>query len=95
MYGLIVRKVAVAGQRETLIGTLVEGLTDMRGCFSYVLAKDPEDPDGIWITQVWDCEKSYLESLALAPMQKALLRCTSLIASDGQPITTQPVVVMD
>lgn len=40
MYGLIVKMVAAAGQREELISLLLQGTDAMPGCLSYVIAKD-------------------------------------------------------
>jgi quinol monooxygenase YgiN len=37
MYGLIGRMAAVTGQRDALIGILLEGVRNMPGCLSYVV----------------------------------------------------------
>jgi quinol monooxygenase YgiN len=52
MYGLIGKMMAVAGQREALIAILLEGVAGMPGCLSYVVARDPADAEGLWITEV-------------------------------------------
>src|SRR5690606_10508456 len=63
MFGLIGKMKAVAGQREALIGILLEGTRSMPGCLSYIVARDTSDPDGIWITEVWDSRESHAASL--------------------------------
>ena len=50
MYGLIGQMTAVPGQRDALIAILIEGVRDMPGCLSYVVARDPGDGRRIW----WD-----------------------------------------
>src|SRR4051812_29150394 len=56
MYGLIGKMIAVAGQRDALLAILFDGVTDMSGCLSYVVAKDPADENALWITEVWDSQ---------------------------------------
>ena len=31
----------------------------MPGCLSYVVATDPAEPNGIWITEAWDSQASH------------------------------------
>ena len=54
MYGLIGQMMATPGERDALVAILAEGTGAMPGCFSYVVALDGENPDAIWITEVWD-----------------------------------------
>jgi len=91
MYGLIGKMVAVPGQREALISILLDGISDMPGCLSYVVAKDPADANAIWITEVWDSEQSHRASLALPSVQRAIARGKPLIASFGNSAVTEPV----
>jgi quinol monooxygenase YgiN len=65
MYGLIGKMTAVPGKRDALIDILLEGVADMPGCLSYVVAKDPNDANAIWITEVWDSKSSHEASLTL------------------------------
>ena len=91
MYGLIGKMVAVPGQREALISILLEAISDMPGCLSYVVAKDPADANAIWITEVWDSEQSHRASLSLPSVQRAIVRGKPLIASFGNSAVTEPV----
>jgi quinol monooxygenase YgiN len=91
MYGLIGKMVAVPGQREALISILLNDISDMPGCLSYVVAKDPADANAIWITEVWDSEQSHRDSLSLPSVQRAIARGRPLIASFGEHAVTEPV----
>jgi quinol monooxygenase YgiN len=91
MYGLIGKMTAVAGQRDALIAILLEGIHDMPGCLSYVVARDPADADGIWITEAWDSEASHRASLALPAVRQAITRGKPLIAGFGSHTVTEPV----
>ncbi|WKZ48689.1 MAG: putative quinol monooxygenase [Anaerolineales bacterium] len=91
MYGLIGKMNATPGQRDALIAILLDGIHDMPGCVSYVIAKDPTDENAIWITEVWENEESHKASLSLPTVQNAISRGRSLIAGFGERFETTPV----
>lgn len=91
MYGLIGKIKAVAGQRDALIAILLDGVSGMPGCLSYVVAQDPADADAIWVTEVWDSQASHKASLSLPSVQDAISRGRPLIAGFDQHIETVPV----
>ncbi len=69
-YGLIGKMTAVAGRRDELIAVLLNGVSGMPGCLSYVVATDPADADAIWITEVWDSAGSHTASLSMPSAQR-------------------------
>ncbi|TAL37751.1 MAG: antibiotic biosynthesis monooxygenase, partial [Phenylobacterium sp.] len=79
------------GQRDVLLAILLDGTGAMPGCLSYVLAKDPTNPDAIWITETWDSAESHKASLQLPAVQKAIAKARPLIAGFGERFETQPV----
>lgn len=91
MYGLIVNFKAAAGAREELLPILLENASTMPGCRSYVVARDPRDPDGLWITEVWDSAQAHKASLGLPSVQSAIARARPLIAGMGERFETEPV----
>jgi quinol monooxygenase YgiN len=91
MYGLIGKMKALPGKRDALIAILIEGVSSMPGCLSYIVAQDPADPDGIWVTEVWDSRDSHHASLSLPSVQQAISRGKPLIAGFGERFETMPV----
>lgn len=91
MYGLIGKMTAAPQQRDTLISILLEGIDEMPGCLSYVVARDPADPNAILITEVWDSEASHKASLELASVKKSIEHAMPMIAGFEQPRVTEPV----
>ena len=91
MYGLIGKIRAASGERDALISILSEGLRDMPGCLSYIVARDPGDADVIWVTEAWDSQASHQASLSLPSVQAAITRGKPLIAGFEQRIETEPV----
>jgi quinol monooxygenase YgiN len=91
MYGLIGRMQVVAGQRDALVSILLEGVSGMPGCRSYIVAHDPTDPDAIWVTEVWESQEHHRASLSLPSVQQAIARGKPLISGFGERFETAPV----
>ena len=91
MYGVIGKMTAAEGQRDALIDILLSGTAQMPGCLSYIVAKDPSDPNAVWITEVWDTEANHKASLSLPSVQAAIARGRPLITGFGERFVTTPV----
>lgn len=91
MYGLIGKMKAVAGQRESLIALMLHGIESMPGCLSYVIARDPSEPDSIWVTEVWTDKESHRASLTIPAVQQTIAQAKPLIAAFGEYFETEPV----
>jgi quinol monooxygenase YgiN len=82
---------AKPGKRDELAAILLEGLRDMPGCLSYIVASDPADADALWITEVWDRKESHGASLSLPSVQAAIGKGRPLIAGFGSSTVTTPI----
>jgi quinol monooxygenase YgiN len=90
LYGLIGKMRAVPGQRDALVAAILEGSAAMPGCLSYIVARDADDADAIWITEVWDSEASHDASLQLPAVQASIARAKDLIAGVETGVVTVP-----
>ena len=91
MYGVIGKMRAVAGRRDDLAAILLEGVSQMPGCLSYVVSVDASDADVIWVTEVWNGKDSHAASLSLPFVKDSIARAKPLIAAFEQYIETTPV----
>jgi quinol monooxygenase YgiN len=91
MYGLIGKMTAAPGQRDALSAVLLEAIEGMPGCLSYIVAKDANDQNALWITEVWDSKESHAASLKLPAVQAAIAKARPLIAGLGDFVTTEPL----
>ncbi len=91
MYGLIGSMTAVPGKRADLAAILLDGVSGMPGCLSYVVARDPKEADRIWVTEVWESEADWRASLALPSVREAIARGRPLIAGMEQIAATAPI----
>jgi quinol monooxygenase YgiN len=91
MYGLIGKMTVAPGRRADVIAALLEGVREMPGCLSYVVAEDPADADAIWVTEAWTSKDSHAASLRLPAVQAAIARARPHIAGFAQHVETVPV----
>ena len=91
MYGLIGRILATPGNRDVLAEILISGTGEMPGCLSYVVARDIDDTDALWVTEVWEDRASHEASLALPAVQDAIARGRPLIVAFTDRSETEPL----
>ena len=91
MYGLIGKMIAAPGHRDALVDVLLVGVSEMPGCLSYVVARDPDDADAVWITEVWESQEAHAASLTLPSVQQAISKARPMIAGFGERFETAPV----
>ncbi|WP_270239607.1 putative quinol monooxygenase [Kocuria marina] len=73
------------GNGQALAGILAENdaAEPMPGCRLYLVATDPEDPDAVWVTEVWDTEEDHQASLQIPAVQERIQRALPIIDRDG------------
>ena len=91
MYGLIGKIRSQPGRRDDLAEVLMEGSQDMPGCVSYIVARDPDDADALWVTEVWEDQAHHQSSLQLPQVQLAIERGQPLIAEFEERYETEPL----
>jgi len=91
MYGLIGKMLCLPGTRDQLAEILASGTRSLPGCRSYIIALDREDPDGLWVTEVWDSEDHHRASLKLPEVQAAIAKGRPMIAGFGERFHTTPI----
>ena len=91
MFGLIGNIKAQPGKRDELAAILLDGSQAMPGCLNYVIAVDPADPDGIWVSEVWTDAESHRASLELESVKAAISKGGPLIAGFETQIETEPL----
>lgn len=91
MYGLITKLTTVARRRESVIDLLVAGRQPPAGCLSYVVARDPGDPDVLWVTEVWTDAQAHGDALKRPDIKAGFALALTWIATMHDPILTEPV----
>mgnify|MGYP001167312425 CR=1 FL=1 len=94
MYGLFGQMRAHPGQRDALLDYLLRGaaaLNDLDGCALYVVSSAPDDPDAIWVYEVWRSEADHRASLDHPAIQALIAAARPLIAEMPVRIEVTPV----
>jgi quinol monooxygenase YgiN len=91
VYGLIGKITLTPGKRDEFSAILLEGTDAMPGCLSYIVANDPGDPDGLWVTEGWDSQASHQQSLQLPAVKTAIAKGRPLIQGFSNRVETPPV----
>jgi quinol monooxygenase YgiN len=90
MYGLIGKMRAAPGRRDDLVAILLD-VRAMPGCLNYIVATDPNDPDAIWVTEVWTDKASHSASLQLPEVRAAIAQAMPIIAGFESQTETIPL----
>ena len=91
MYGLVGKMTAIEGERDALAQILLDGLRDMPGNLSYIVAASSDDANTLWITEVWTDADSHAASLSLPSVQEAIAKGRPLIAGMERVAQTAPI----
>ena len=90
MFGQINRITAVAGKRDEVEQLVRSGSDSMPGCRSYIVAKDADDADVIWVTEVWDSAEMHAASMDIPEVKAAVTQAMPMIAGYETVATTSP-----
>jgi quinol monooxygenase YgiN len=92
-FGMLGKLVAHPGRREELVEILIDAtkhLAGMDGCELYVINRAADDPDAIWVVEVWRDRAAHRASLQTPEVRAAIERAMPLIArTDG--VNLEPV----
>lgn len=82
-YAMFGKLTAQPGKREELADKMLsssETLNDMEGCIYYILHAAEDNPDELWITELWENEEAHAASLKNEKVRELIGRCRHLIA---------------
>ncbi|HLU57666.1 MAG TPA: putative quinol monooxygenase [Pseudonocardia sp.] len=84
MYGYIGSMRTKPGKRDEVIAHLLRSIGGLpaAGCLSYVVAECPDDPDRIWVTEVWESAQHHRASLRLPEVEAAIAEAMPLLTGE-------------
>lgn len=88
-YGMHVRFTAVAGEGDALAALLLEaakGAETDADCRLYLVSRDPDDPDVVFVTEAWTSREAHDAALEVPATRELIGRAMPLIA--GPPEAT-------
>lgn len=85
-YGLFGKISAKENKIDELTEILLEasrGIAAAKGCHLYVVSRNNEEPNSVWVYEVWDSKEDHDDSLKLESTQKLIALAMPLL--DGKP----------
>lgn len=93
-FGLHGKIVATAGQGGQLAAHLLDAaaaLAEVPACQLYVVSRDPDDVDAVWVTEVWDDADAHRASLGLPAVQELIAAARPIIGGMAERFELQPI----
>jgi len=93
-FGMYGKVMAQPGKRDALVEVLLEAaemLGDMPECELYIVNVVPDEPDAIWVTELWASEQAHARSLQREDVRALIQRGMPLIAGMAEQMTLTPV----
>ena len=94
-YGLHGKLKATAGNGDQLAAILLEAaelVAKAKGCHLYLIGKDKNDPDAVWVTEVWDSKEDHDNSLKAEDVRALIAKAIPIL--DGQPERGQELEIL-
>lgn len=90
-YGYLATMRTKAGHRDDVVQILLSGVAGLRaaGCRFYVVGVSPDDPELIWVNEVWESKEHHDASLRLPETKAAIARAMPMLTGEftGQELT--------
>jgi quinol monooxygenase YgiN len=93
-FGLIGKITAHEGKRDALVQILLEAadlMQSVEGCELYVVNISDDEPEAVWVNEVWSDSEAHAESLKREEILALIQRGMQLISGFGERIMLQPV----
>ena len=91
MYGKVL---AQPGRRDALLEVVLEAaetLGDLPECELYIVNTASDEPEAIWVTELWASEEAHARSLERDDVRALIQRGRLLIAGMGEQVRLTPV----
>ncbi|MFF2480890.1 putative quinol monooxygenase [Paenibacillus sp. NPDC058071] len=92
-FSMYVKLTACPGKRDELVSLLLEAsrsLNNVEGCELYIINESLDDPDAVWVTELWRDAQAHADSLQNEKVQAVIQRARPLIAG-VEPVRLRPV----
>ncbi len=93
-FGYCGKITAKQGKRDELLALLLESSKSLQtgaGCDMYMICTMPEEPDSIWVNEVWRSEADHAASLQIPAVRETIAKARPLIAGFAPGIKLRPV----
>lgn len=86
---------AKAGHQNDLAAILLDAsklVSTAKGCKLYVIGTDQNEPNAVYITEIWDTKEDHDNSLKVEGVKELIMQAMPII--DGQPVKGQELEIL-
>ncbi|MFB9273691.1 putative quinol monooxygenase [Cohnella cellulosilytica] len=80
MFGQLIARPGQRGELAKLMLESAATLQEMEGCIYYIISESVDEPDALWISELWESEEAHAASLKNENVLAVIQRCRPLIA---------------
>ena len=95
MYLLHGKLTAKTGHTDELANILLEAsklVSTAKGCKIYVIGRDDNDQNSVYVTEIWDSKDDHDNSLKAEGVRELIMKVMPIL--DGQPIKGQELEIL-
>src|SRR5690606_30416098 len=86
---------AQTGMADELAGILIEAahlVSTAQGCQLYIVSRDPEETNVVYVTEIWDTKEDHDNSLQINGVRNLIMKAMPMI--DGRPEKGQELEIL-
>lgn len=94
LFGMFGKLTATSGKRDALAANLLRAADLMKnvpGCLMYVVNTSNDEPDTVWVTEIWQDEKAHGASLSIPGVRDLINETMPLLASAPEGTRFTPI----
>jgi quinol monooxygenase YgiN len=87
-YGLSGKLITRPGQRDEVVAILLRDVQELEavGCDLYVISISQDDPDAVWVTEVWASRDTHDASLQLPTVRQAIAEAMPMLTGEFEQV---------
>jgi len=92
-YGVFVKMTARPGKRDAVVAILLRDVEKAKavGCDLYVVNLAPDNPEVVWVSEVWTSREAHRASLQLPSVKQAIAEAMPMLTGEFQQIEVDVV----
>lgn len=93
-YGMFGKLTAKPGEGDALEAMLLEAadqLAAVDDCELYVVCRSPEEPDAVWVSEIWTSAEAHKGSLELPAVRQLISRAMPILVGRPEATVVEPV----
>lgn len=92
LHGKFTAKTGLADELANILIEASQLVSTAKGCKLYVVSRDKNDPNAVYVTEIWDSKDDHDNSLKIEGVRELIMKAMPMI--DGQPQKGQELEIL-